>query len=112
VLGTCGRNFGAGMSGGLAYVLDEDGRFREMCNMQMIELETLTEDDRARVRALLERHVERTDSAKAKAVLEGFFGMASRFVKVMPTEYKRILEKKKAQGDSPSRRNLEEVARG
>ena len=114
ILGTCGRNFGAGMSGGLAYVYDEDGRFREMCNMQMIELETLTEEDRVRVRQLLERHVVRTGSQKGRALLQGFFGMASRFVKVMPIEYKKILEKKKLAADSPSshRSDLAEVARG
>ena len=111
VLGTAGRNFGAGMSGGLAYVYDEDGRFREMCNMQMIEIETLTEEDRAKVRSLLERHVARTESVKGRALLQGFFGGASRFVKVVPLEYKKILDKKKA-AESPSRRDLAEVARG
>jgi len=113
ILGTTGRNFGAGMSGGLAYVYDEDGRFREMCNMQMIELETPTEEDRAKVRALLERHVVRTGSQKGRALLQGFFGMASRFVKVVPTEYKKILEKKRAAAAEPSsRRDLAEVAGG
>ncbi len=97
VLGSTGRNFGAGMSGGVAYVLDEATSFRDMCNLQMIELEPLEEEDRACVRALLEAHVARTESVKGRALLEGLLaadGLAApraRFVKVVPTEYKRVL---------------------
>jgi glutamate synthase (NADPH/NADH) large chain len=112
VLGTVGRNFGAGMSGGLAYVYDEDGRFRDMCNMQMIEVETLTEEDRERVKSLLERHVARTESTKGRALLQGFFGVASRFVKVVPTEYKKVLAARKAREESSAKVERLEVAGG
>ncbi len=99
VLGTVGRNFGAGMSGGVAYVLDEEGSLRDMCNLQMIELEPLDDDDRARVLALLEAHVARTDSVKGRALLQGKLDAGAPlapFVKVVPTEYKRVLEAKRA----------------
>jgi glutamate synthase domain-containing protein 3 len=100
------------MSGGLAYVYDEDGRFRDMCNMQMIEVETLTEDDRDRIKSLLERHVARTESAKGRALLQGFFGAASRFVKVVPTEYKKVLAARRAREEAPAKVERVEVARG
>ncbi len=97
VLGTTGRNFGAGMSGGLAFVLDEDGGFRSRCNMQMIELSILSvEEDMAFVRSLLEEHVEYTGSAKGAKVLASFSLHRSRFVKVFPLDYKRALEEEKA----------------
>ena len=99
VLGTVGRNFGAGMSGGVAYVLDEEGSLRDMCNLQMIELEPLDDDDRGRVLALLEAHVARTDSVKGRALLQGKLDAGAPlapFVKVVPTEYKRVLEAKRA----------------
>ncbi|MBK6464698.1 MAG: glutamate synthase large subunit [Myxococcales bacterium] len=100
VLGTVGRNFGAGMSGGVAYVLDEEGSLRDMCNLQMIELEPLDDDDRARVLALLEAHVARTDSVKGRALLQGKLDAGAPlapFVKVVPTEYKRVLAAKRAE---------------
>jgi glutamate synthase domain-containing protein 2/glutamate synthase domain-containing protein 1/glutamate synthase domain-containing protein 3 len=88
VLGPTGRNFAAGMSGGTAYVLDEDGDFAERCNTQLVALEELeVEDDRV-VRALLEEHLARTGSPVAARVLAG----RPRFVKVMPHEYRRALE--------------------
>ncbi len=104
VLGTTGRNFGAGMSGGLAFVLDEDGGFRSRCNMQMIELSILSaEEDMAFVRSLLEEHVEYTGSVKGAKILASFSLHRSRFVKVFPIDYKRALEEEKAkvQGAHP-----------
>ncbi len=92
VLGPTGRNFAAGMSGGDAYVLDEEGRFVSQCNLEMVDLEPVeTEDDVAGLRILLEAHLKYTGSAKAKRVLGDWDTMLPRFVKIMPREYKRVL---------------------
>jgi glutamate synthase (NADPH/NADH) large chain len=92
VLGSVGRNFGAGMSGGLAFVLDEDGGFERHCNKEMVELTRLNAGDVATVKALLEEHARRTGSPKAKAVLAEWESCAGRFVKVFPSEYRQALE--------------------
>jgi len=92
VLGITGRNFGAGMSGGIAYVFDEDGQFLNRCNKDMVALEAMEDPDIARVRALLEEHVERTGSPKAKEILGRWEAATRIFVKVMPSELKRILD--------------------
>src|SRR5205814_93786 len=86
VIGPTGRNFAAGMSGGIAYVLDEDGLFAGRCNTQLVGLEGLTDDDEIALRALLEEHVERTGSTVADALLESWD--VERFVKVMPHDYR------------------------
>ena len=92
VLGPTGRNFAAGMSGGIAYVLDETGDFPSLCNQEMCELQRLEEEeDIAELRGMIERHLEYTGSAIAAEVLSDWDGMVSRFVKVMPTDYKRVL---------------------
>jgi glutamate synthase domain-containing protein 2/glutamate synthase domain-containing protein 1/glutamate synthase domain-containing protein 3 len=92
VLGRAGRNFGAGMSGGTAWVLDERGDFATRVNMQMVGLEALEEPEEiAALRALIERHVAATGSAKGRAVLEAWAKYAPLFVKVMPKDYKRVL---------------------
>jgi glutamate synthase domain-containing protein 2/glutamate synthase domain-containing protein 1/glutamate synthase domain-containing protein 3 len=90
VLGSTGRNFAAGMSGGIAYVLDEDGGFSKRCNMGMVDLEGLTDSDTAQLRELIEEHARRTDSPVARRVLEGFD--PARFTKVMPRDYRRVLQ--------------------
>ncbi|MCW5833750.1 MAG: glutamate synthase large subunit [Labilithrix sp.] len=92
VIGPAGRNFGAGMSGGVAFVLDDDGVFESRCNMGMIEIEALADpDDQALVRALLEEHVERTASVRGGELLRSWPMAARRFRKVIPTEYRRVL---------------------
>ena len=97
VIGPTGRNFGAGMSGGIAYVLDRAGDFAIRCNREMVDLEPLAEDeDIALVRELLERHRDFTGSAVAAALLEDWAGTISRFVKVMPLDYRRVLEEQRA----------------
>jgi glutamate synthase domain-containing protein 2/glutamate synthase domain-containing protein 1/glutamate synthase domain-containing protein 3 len=95
VLGRAGRNFGAGMSGGLAYVLDERGDFRERrVNPAMVGLESVAApEDVERLRSLIERHLEHTRSPKAEQVLTHWEQMLPRFIKVMPHEYRRVLEK-------------------
>jgi glutamate synthase (NADPH/NADH) large chain len=108
VLGMTGRNFAAGMSGGVAYVLDEDGAFAGRCNTSMVDLEpVLTEgeqdaklardlwhldaSDEATLKSMIERHARYTGSSRAKEILEGWAEYRSRFVKVFPKEYRRAL---------------------
>ena len=121
VIGKTGRNFAAGMSGGVAYVLDEEGDFAERCNMAMVELEPVPEEDylleklhhhggdidhkgrvdvsgdmtshdEERLHQLISNHVHYTGSAKAKTILENWAAYRPKFRKIMPVEYKRALE--------------------
>jgi glutamate synthase (NADPH/NADH) large chain/glutamate synthase (ferredoxin) len=97
VLGPTGRNFAAGMSGGLAFVLDEHGELRAKVNGAMLDqLEELTADDAAEARALVEEHLRRTGSPVAKRVLDAWQELLPRFVKVFPTDYKRVLAEQAA----------------
>ncbi len=96
VLGPTGRNFGAGMSGGIAYVFDPNGSFPSLVNTEMVDVEGLDDDDRAAVHALLQRHHELTGSAVAAHVLEAWTLEASAFRKVMPRDYRRVLEQIRA----------------
>jgi glutamate synthase (NADPH/NADH) large chain len=114
VLGQTGRNFAAGMSGGVAYVLDEDGSFPQRCNMSMVQLEPIPEEvaasemgaldshgrvhfnhlnkaDEAALRGKVEKHLRYTGSARAKQILDNWNDYLPKFVKVMPTEYRRAL---------------------
>ncbi len=101
VLGRTGRNFAAGMSGGVAYVLDEDGLFARRCNTSMVGLEPLTDTDEiSRVRQLIARHQQYTDSAVARRVLARWDEYAPRFVRVMPTDYKKVLERQHLNAES------------
>ncbi len=95
VLGPTGRNFAAGMSGGVAYVLDAEGLFRTNVNAQSVELEGLDADDKLTVQVLIEKHAAETGSVLARSILANFEREAKRFVKVMPTDYKRALAEKK-----------------
>ena len=92
-LGATGRNFAAGMSGGYAYVLDVDGRFAERCNMGMVELFKLDDpDEAAEIKLLVQRHVQLTGSELAECLLGDWNNTLARFVKVFPSEYRRVLE--------------------
>ena len=92
VLGATGRNFGAGMSGGIAYVLDEHGTFGAHVNSQMVNVERLTDETEITdVRRMLERHLEHTSSDRARLVLDDWADMVPRFVKVIPKDYQRML---------------------
>ena len=93
VLGPTGRNFAAGMSGGVAYVLDEDGTFKDRCNMGMVGFEEPSEADAIELRAMSEEHARRTGSTVAERVLFEWGGLlaAGAFVKVMPNDYKRVV---------------------
>ncbi|HBV98096.1 MAG: glutamate synthase [Peptococcaceae bacterium BICA1-7] len=93
VIGKTGRNFAAGMSGGIAYVYDTAGDFKDRCNLEMVELDkNLTEEDLFTIRTLLHNHYNSTGSDKAEFILEHFADEKCKFVKVMPLEYKKILE--------------------
>jgi glutamate synthase domain-containing protein 3 len=93
VLGACGRNFAAGMSGGIAYVFDEHGDFTEKrCNLGSVDLEPLVDaQDVKLVRDLIARHLELTASRRAKWILDNWQEASSRFIKVFPHEFKRVL---------------------
>jgi glutamate synthase (NADPH/NADH) large chain len=120
VLGQTGRNFAAGMSGGVAYVLDEEGGFEKRCNLSMVALEAIPEEaaasetgeveshgrvhfnhlnqaDEAALRDLIEKHLRYTQSPRAKYILDNWAAYLPKFIKVMPTEYRRALQEMAAQ---------------
>ena len=92
ILGKTGRNFAAGMSGGIAYIYDEDRKFKSRCNMGMVEFEKIDSEDKFAIRSLLMNHHKYTGSGKAEKILENIESEIGNFVKVMPIEYKRVLE--------------------
>jgi glutamate synthase (ferredoxin) len=93
VLGKTGRNFAAGMSGGIAYVLDEAGNFASRCNMELVGLEKLTDADEIEmVWKLIQRHQTYTKSERAAKILAGWEGYVPKFVKVLPKDYARVLK--------------------
>ncbi|HEY6006263.1 MAG TPA: glutamate synthase large subunit, partial [Anaeromyxobacter sp.] len=93
VLGPTGRNFAAGMSGGVAYVLDQDGEFVPLCNKEMVSLSSFDDPaEAALVRAMVERHAHWTQSAYARRILERWTELAPKFVRVMPNDYRRVLD--------------------
>ena len=96
VLGQTGRNFAAGMSGGVAYVLDEIGNFDFFCNMEMVEL-SLIEDsmDSKEVQGLISNHYKYTNSQRAKQILDNWSFYVDKFKKIVPIEYKKVLQEEK-----------------
>jgi len=92
ILGKTGRNFAAGMSGGIAYVLDEAGDFATRCNMELVGLEKLEEEDFTALKAAIEEHAINTKSTRAAKILAEWNSFAPKFVKVMPQDYKRVLQ--------------------
>ncbi len=103
-LGETGRNFAAGMSGGIAYVFDEENKFSQRCNTEMVELEKIQPDsanvdvsnileaDATRLKQLIEKHYENTGSERAQMMLENWDDVLTKFIKVMPTDYRKALE--------------------
>ena len=108
VLGMTGRNFAAGMSGGIAYVLDEDGSFNNRCNQSMVQIEPVLVEaeqeaklprdvwhmgraDEAVLKGFIEKHARYSNSARAREILENWTTYRAKFVKVFPTEYRRAL---------------------
>ena len=134
VLGGTGLNFAAGMSGGIAYVLDEAGDFEKRCNMQMVELEAVKADaagtdreltgpllgdpltdDETRLKRLIERHMHYTRSVRAKEILDNWEEKLPKFIKIVPTDYRRALSENQFDADTPltkSGSEAQEAARG
>jgi len=128
VIGQTGRNFAAGMSGGIAYVLDEDGNFAERCNLAMVDLEPLAEEelvmqesyhqggdldfhgrvdvmedmtrfDAERLHQLISNHARYTGSKRAAQILENWASYKHKFRKIMPVEYRRAIEEMRVESD-------------
>jgi len=101
VLGPTGRNFAAGMSGGIAYVLDELGYFWQRCNKEMAQLTSITDDDEIeQVNNLIARHAEYTGSLRAQEILAAWDDWLRLFVKVIPNDYKRVLDAERRMVDT------------
>lgn len=109
ILGKTGRNFGAGMSGGIAYVWDEDSSFKENVNMQMVELEKLNNPEESEIYHFIRLHQEHTSSKRAEEILNNWGQEVKRFLKVMPIEYKKALLKQKEEEQQQA--NME-IAKG
>ena len=96
VLGPTGRNFAAGMSGGIAYIWDRDGDFNLNCNLALVELESIEDaEEEAEVKEMIQKHRQYTGSVVAEQALNDWDGFLSQCVKVMPTDFKRVLEEMK-----------------
>ena len=111
VIGRTGRNFAAGMSGGIAYVYDGDGQFASRCNREMVGLSPLSEPEDIRtVRRLLDRHVRYTGSTVAERILRDWPETVHRFIKVMPHDYRRALERLQREREAAERQATESHA--
>jgi len=94
VLGKTGRNFAAGMSGGIAYIYDKEGLFKNgLCNLEMVDLDPLDVSDRKELQELIKSHKEHTNSKLASNLLEQWSTESNYFVKVFPKDYKKALQK-------------------
>ncbi|KAG2228014.1 hypothetical protein INT45_012038 [Circinella minor] len=111
ILGSTGRNFAAGMSGGIAYILDTENSFKEKVNMEMVELESIDKNEVDEVRQMIEDHQHHTGSQKAAEILQNFNSYLSKFVKVMPIEYRHLLEKQKQPKQAQTNIQQEMVAK-
>jgi glutamate synthase (NADPH/NADH) large chain len=96
VLGETGRNFAAGMSGGIAYVYDVRGQFNSLCNPEMVDLDPLSDEDLPGLRQLMYDHYLHTGSSVAKFLLDDFDNQQKHFVKVFPRDYKKVLKQREA----------------
>ncbi|MEL7567132.1 MAG: glutamate synthase large subunit [Dehalobacterium sp.] len=100
ILGTAGRNFGAGMSGGVAYIFDEQDDFSTKCNFEMIEMEKLQEGDISFLGKAVARHVQYTNSAKGRRILDNWEENVTKFVRIISPQYRAIIEKTRGNADS------------
>ena len=100
ILGTTGRNFGAGMSGGIAYIYDKDKDFDKNCNKETFEIESLLEEDLKDLKELITNHFNYTGSIVAEKIIGSWDIEVERFIKVMPTDYKRVLNEMKLRKES------------
>jgi glutamate synthase (ferredoxin) len=111
VLGQTGRNFGAGMSGGIAYVLDEDGDFARRCNKSMVQLTSVEDAEEVEsIKNMVFRHAEYTGSSRATEVLVQWDAWLPKFVRVIPHDYKRVLEAEKQMRESGMTHEVAEMA--
>ncbi|MBN8836291.1 MAG: glutamate synthase large subunit [Sphingobacteriia bacterium] len=94
ILGSTGRNFAAGMSGGIAYVYDVHGNFANNCNKEMVDLDEVSDDDVEELRSMIDKHYQNTGSTVAKFVLSDLQNQLKNFVKVFPRDYKKVLQSK------------------
>jgi glutamate synthase (NADPH) large chain len=95
ILGNTGRNFAAGMSGGIAYVYDVNAKFSSLCNKEMVDLDPVSEEDAWEIKDMIQKHYAYTGSSVAKFVLDDFENQRKNFVKVFPKDYKKVLVEKK-----------------
>ena len=95
ILGETGRNFAAGMSGGIAYVYDVKGTFAGNCNTEMVDLDTVGDEDIAELKGLIQKHFDYTNSTVAKFILNDFDNQLKNFIKVFPGDYKKVLKERK-----------------
>ncbi|MFO1520629.1 MAG: hypothetical protein U1G05_01025 [Kiritimatiellia bacterium] len=110
VLGRTGRNFAAGMSGGIAYVLDEAGDFaKNRCNAEMVQLEPVADADAEELKDLIQRHLDATNSNKARQILRNWADVLPQFIKIMPTDYKLALERIEREREA-ERRAAQQIA--
>ncbi|MBA4387959.1 MAG: glutamate synthase subunit alpha, partial [Verrucomicrobia bacterium] len=108
ILGPTGVNFGAGMSGGIAYIYDETGTFDSNCNLEMIDLELVLEpEDQAELKTLLEKHVAHTGSPKARQILQNWESCLAHFIKVFPMEYRRVLGQMSREDEETEREEVQ-----
>jgi glutamate synthase (ferredoxin) len=101
VIGDTGRNFAAGMSGGIAYVWNKTGDFEVRCNKEMVELETPDEEDLNLIQGMLRKHQEYTGSTVAEGILKDWAKVSRQFVKIMPIDYKKALQAQKSAQEKP-----------
>jgi glutamate synthase (NADPH/NADH) len=107
VLGKTGRNFAAGMSGGVAYVLDLDGKFRSRCNTELVDLDKVEEEeDITTLKMMIQQHQRHTNSLLAREVLADFDNLLPKFIKVFPRDYKRVLANMKEESASKEASDL------
>ena len=95
ILGDTGRNFAAGMSGGIAYVYDVQSKFASMCNKEMVDLDPVDNEDVKELHELIRKHFNYTGSTVAQFMLDDFENQLKNFVKVFPKDYKKVLQQKK-----------------
>jgi glutamate synthase domain-containing protein 3 len=96
ILGPTGRNFGAGMSGGIAYIYDEDGSFPTRCNMGNVDIKPLHAQSLPELRRMLERHVQYTESEVADRILKHWDVEVKKFIRVMPRDFARVMKERAA----------------
>ena len=114
ILGTTGKNFAAGMSGGIAYVLDEENHLYRNLNKQLVNMETPKDEDLEAIKDMLEKHVAYTGSKKGKEILDEFESYAGHFKKIIPGDYEKMMAaiaKYEKQGQAPEDAKLKCIQR-